>query len=179
MDKILRYKKAVNIFRIISIPTLIALFVYMIISVCNSQEFSGHALVSTISFFAFIVVEVIFFIIFDAIGFKLIDEFYGKVNENDIEIAKNLLCRIKEIDVGEFLDYDAKSRLELDSSPLKICLKQIIRGHKIHFDSVKAYFDLFEEIKDKTNLFSEKDMVTYKYLTELLPLLERNNHNEI
>ena len=106
---------------------------------------------------------------------------FGKVDDADKEIAKNLLCRIKEVDIGEFnfLNYEDEIRLEHDSSQLKLCLKQIIKGHKIYFGSVKVYFELFEEIKDKVDSFTPNDMLEYKYLTELIPLLERNNQNQI
>ena len=181
VDKILKYKKASNIFRIISVFGTLSLLAYMIISVINSQEFFGHAMISTILFFSFVVVELIFMAIFDIKRYKLLDEVFGKVDDLDKEIAKKLLCRIKEVDIGEssFLNYEDEIRLEHESSQLKFCLKQIIKGHKIYFGLVKVYFELFEEIKDKEDLFTPNDMLEFKYLTELIPLLERNNQNYI
>ena len=181
MDKILKYKKASNIFRIILFWGTISLGAYHIISLINSQEFFGHAMISTILFYSFIVVALIFMIILDIKRYKLLDEVFGKVDDADKEIAKNLLCRIKEVDIGEFsfLNYEDEIRLEHESSQLKLCLKQIIKGHKIYFGLVKVYFELFEEIKDKVDSFTPNDMLEYKYLTELIPLLERNNQNQI
>ena len=83
--------------------------------------------------------------------------------------------------IGEFafLNYEDEIRLEHEPSQLKRCLKQIIKGHKIYFGLVKVYFELYEEIKDKVDSFTPNDMLEYKYLTELIPLLERNNQNQI
>ena len=83
----------------------------------------------------------------------------------------------KELSSSKLLEDEI--RLEHDSSQLKLCLKQIIKGHKIYFGLVKVYFELFEEIKDKVDSFTPNDMLEYKYLTELIPLLERNNQNQI
>ena len=181
MDKILKYKKALNVFRITIILGGISLGTYHIISAINSQKFFGHAMISTILLYSFFVVVLIFMTIFDIKRYKLLDEVFGKVDDADKEIAKNLLCRIKEVDIGEFsfLNYEDEIRLEHDSSQLKSCLKQIIKGHKIYFGLVKVYFELFEEIKDKVDSFTPNDMLEYKYLTELIPLLERNNQNQI
>ena len=138
-------------------------------------------MISTILFYSFVVVALIFMTIFDIKRYKLLDEVFGKVSDADKEIAKNLLYRVKEVDVGEFrfLNYEDEIRLEHEESQLKICLKQIIKGHKIYFGLVKVYFELFEEIKDKVDSFTPNDMLEYKYLTELIPLLERNNQNQI
>ena len=181
MDKILKYKKASNVFRITLIWGVISLGAYHIISLINSQKFFGHAMISTILFYSFVVVALIFMTIFDIKRYKLLDEVFGKVDDADKEIAKNLLCRIKEVDIGEFsfLNYEDEIRLEHESSQLKLCLKQIIKGHKIYFGLVKVYFELFEEIKDKVDSFTPNDMLKYKYLTELIPLLERNSQNQI
>ena len=181
MDKILKYKKASNVFRITSILGVISLGAYHIISAINSQKFFGHAMISTILFYSFVVVALIFMTIFDIKRYKLLDEVFGKVDDADKEIAKNLLCRIKEVDIGEFsfLNYEDEIRLEHESSQLKLCLKQIIKGHKIYFGLVKVYFELFEEIKDKVDSFTPNDMLKYKYLTELIPPLERNSQNQI
>ena len=62
---------------------------------------------------------------------------------------------------------------------MKICLKQIIKGHKIYFGLVKVYFELYEEMRGKVDLFTPNDLIEYKYLTELIPLLERNNQDHI
>ena len=181
MDKILKYKKASNIFRIILIFGALSLGAYHIISLINSQEFSGHVMISTILFYSFIFAAIVFMIIFDIKRFKLIDEVFGKVDDVDKEIAKNLLYRIKEVDIGEFafLNHDDETRLEHESSLLKICLKQIIKGHKIYFGLVKVYFELYEEMRGKVDLFTPNDLIEYKYLTELIPLLERNNQDHI
>ncbi|MBE6632411.1 MAG: hypothetical protein E7623_06905 [Ruminococcaceae bacterium] len=181
MDKILKYKKASNVFRITLLLGVISLGAYHIISLINSQKFFGHAMISTILFYSFVVVAFIFMNIFDIKRYKLLDEVFGKVDDTDKEIAKNLLCRIKEADIGEFsfLNYEYEIRLEHESFQLKLCLKQIIKGHKIYFGLVKDYFELFEEIKDKVDSFTSNDMLEYKYLTELIPLLERNNQNQI
>ena len=119
--------------------------------------------------------------IFDIKRFNLIDEVFGKVDDVDKEIAKNLLYRIKEVDIGEFafLNYEDEIRLEHESSQLKICLKQMIKGHKIYLGLVTVYFELYEEIKGNVDLFTPNDMIEYKYLTELIPLLERNNQDQI
>ena len=117
--------------------------------------------------------------IFDIKRYKLLDEVFGKVDDADKEIAKNLLYRIKEADIEEFSFLNYEDELEHESSQLKSCLKQIIKGHKIYFGLVKVYFELFEEIKDKVDSFTPNDMLEYKYLTELIPLLERNNQNQI
>ena len=57
---------------------------------------------------SFVVVGLIFMTIFDIKRYKLLDEVFGKVDDADKEIAKNLLCRIKEVDIGEFsfLNYE-------------------------------------------------------------------------
>ena len=179
MDKILKYKKASNIFRGILVFGTISLGAYHIISLINSQEFLGHAMISTILFYSFIVVDLIFMTILDIKRYKLLDEVFGKVDDADKEIAKNLLYRIKEADIEEFSFLNYEDRLEHESSQLKSCLKQIIKGHKIYFGLVKVYFELFEEIKDKVDSFTPNDMLKYKYLTELIPLLERNSQNQI
>lgn len=181
MDKILKYKKASNIFRMILIFGTLSLGAYHIISLINSQEFSEHVMISTILFYSFVVVALIFMTILDIKRYKLLDEVFGKVDDADKETAKNLLYRIKEVGIGEFgfLNYEDEIRLEHEPSQLKICLKQIIKGHKIYFGLVKVYFELFEEIKDKVDLFTPNDMLEFKYLTELIPLLERNNQNQI
>ena len=176
MDKILKYKKASNVFRITSILGVISLGAYNLISAINSQKFFGHAMISTILFYSFVVVALIFMTIFDIKRYKLLDEVFGKVDDADKEIAKKLLCRIKEVDIGEFSFLNYEDGLEYE---LKSCLKQIIKGHKIYFGLVKVYFELFEEIKDKVDSFTPNDMLEYKYLTELIPLLERNNQNQI
>ena len=181
MDKILKYKKASNIFRIIVFLGALSLGAYHIISLINSQEFSGHVMISTILFYSFVFVALVFMTIFDIKRFNLIDEVFGKVDDVDKEIAKNLLYRIKEVDIGEFafLNYEDEIRLEHESSQLKICLKQMIKGHKIYLGLVKVYFELYEEIKGNVDLFTPNDMIEYKYLTELIPLLERNNQDQI
>ena len=127
MDKILKYKKASNIFRRILVFGTTSLGAYHIISLINSQEFFGHAMISTILFYSFFVVALIFMTILDIKRYKLLDEVFGKVDNADKEIAKNLLCRIKEVDIGEFsfLNYEDEIRLEHDSSQLKLCLKDI------------------------------------------------------
>ena len=108
VDKILKYKKASNIFRITLILGAISLGAYHIISLINSKEFFGHAMISTILFYSFVVVALIFMTIFDIKRYKLLDEVFGKVDDADKEIAKNLLCRIKEVGIGEFsfLNYE-------------------------------------------------------------------------
>ena len=181
MDKILKYKKASNIFRIIGLFGILFLGAYNIISLINSQEFSGHVMISTILFYSFVFVALVFMTIFDIKRFKLIDEVFGKVDDVDKEIAKNLLYRIKEVDIGElaFLNYEDEIRLEHESSQLKMCLKQMIKGHKIYLGLVKVYFELYEEMKGKVDLFTPNDLIEYKYLTELIPLLERNNQDQI
>ena len=183
MDKILKYKKASDIFRIILIFGTLSSGAYNIISLINSQEFSGHVMISTILFYSFIFAALVFMTIFDIKRFKLIDEVFGKVDDVDKEIAKNLLYRIKEVDIGElaFLNYEYEDeiRLEHESSQLKICLKQMIKGHKIYLGLVKVYFELYEEMKGKVDLFTPNDLIEYKYLTELIPLLERNNQDQI
>ena len=178
MDKILKYKKASNIFRRILVFGTISLGAYHIISLINSQEFLGHAMISTILFYSFMVVALIFMTILDIKRYKLLDEVFGEVDDADKEIAKNLLYRIKEADI-EFSFLNCEDRLEHESSQLKSCLKQIIKGHKIYFGLVKVYFELFEEIKDKVDSFTPNDMLKYKYLTELIPLLERNSQKQI
>ena len=183
MDKILKFKKASDIFRSILLFGTLSSGGYNIISIINSQEFSGNLMISTILFCSFIFATLVFMTIFDIKRFKLIDEVFGKVDDVDKEIAKNLLYRIKEVDIGElaFLNYEYEDeiRLEHESSQLKICLKQMIKGHKIYFGLVKIYFELYEEIKDKVDLFTPNDMLTYKYLTELIPLLEKNSQDYI
>ena len=174
MDKILKYKKASNIFRRILVFGTTSLGAYHIISLINSQEFFGHAMISTILFYSFFVVSLIFMTILDIKRYKLLDEVFGKVDDADKEIAKNLLYRIKEADIEEFSFLNSEDGLEYE---LKSCLKQIIKGHKIYFGLVKVYFELFEEIKDKEHLFTPNDMLVYKYLTKLISLLERDNQN--
>ena len=88
MDKILKYKKASNIFRMILIFGTLSLGAYHIISLINSQEFSEHVMISTILFYSFIVVALIFMTIFDIKRYKLIDEVFGKVDDADKETAK-------------------------------------------------------------------------------------------
>ena len=181
MDKILKFKKASDIFRIILLFGTLSSGGYNIISLIDSQEFSGHLMISTILFCSFIFATLVFMTIFDIKRFKLIDEVFGKVDDVDKEIAKNLLYRIKEVDIGElaFLNYEDEIRLEHASSQIKICLKQMIKGHKIYLGLVKVYFELYEEMKGRVDLFTPNDLIEYKYLTELIPLLERNNQDQI
>ena len=122
----MKYKKASNIFRMILIFGTLSLGAYHIISLINSQEFSEHVMISTILFYSFIVVALIFMTIFDIKRYKLIDEVFGKVDDADKETAKNLLYRVKEVGIGEFgfLNYEDEIRLEHEPSQLKICLKK-------------------------------------------------------
>ena len=54
MDKILKFKKASDIFRIILLFGTLSSGGYNIISLIDSQEFSGHLMISTILFCSFI-----------------------------------------------------------------------------------------------------------------------------
>ena len=72
-------------------------------------------MIITILFYSFIVVALIFMTILDIKRYKLLNEVFGKVDDADKEIAKNLLCRIKEVDIGEFnfLNYEDEIRLAI------------------------------------------------------------------
>lgn len=173
MNEIQKYKKARLIFQILGVISAIAVLVYLLVVLLTNSGFNTNCIIAVSVLASYTLAMIICFIVFDKQRLRLVEKYFGKVSDEDVEKSNALLEKVNIITCGAYSFLDDE-QFEIDNKMLKYCLKQISRGHKIYGKLVSVYFEIQKEIEKS----SEKDLaenIEYNvYINQLTELFERN-----
>lgn len=173
MNEIEKYRKTRLLFRIFGIIFTIAVFIYLIIVIINNSSFNVDCIVAVSIFGGYTLFMVLCFVIFDKRRLRLVEKHFGKVSAEDIEKSKELSSRINVIMSGEYSFLD-DGRFECYDNMLKLCLKQISKGHKVYVELVNIYFEIQKEIEKSPEKDLDENRAFNAYVNELADLFDRN-----
>ena len=122
-----KYKKQHTVFRSIVIKYLMILLVYFIITISRRETFDISAIIACLVFVGSIGIIFGFFTLFDVKRNKLLKKYYGIVSEEDKNIAKKLLDKIKIVDKNKY-DFFDLFHYDTDDLMVKQALELIIKG---------------------------------------------------
>lgn len=168
-----KYKKQHTVFRLIMIVYLMILLAYFIITISKCETFDISAIIACLVFVGSIGIIFGFFTLFDVKRNKLLKKYYGTVSEEDKNIAKKLLDKIKVIDKNEY-DFFDLFHYDKDDLMVKQALKLIIKGKKVYigiYDPIKI---IEQELLTNNTNNKYNDIEFNNYIIELVKLLERN-----
>ncbi len=168
-----KYKKQHTVFRLIMIVYLMILLAYFIITISKCETFDISAIIACLVFVGSIGIIFGFFTLFDVKRNKLLKKYYGTVSEEDKNIAKKLLDKIKVIDKNEY-DFFDLFHYDKDDLMVKQALKLIFKGKKVYigiYDPIKI---IEQELLTNNTNNKYNDIEFNNYIIELVKLLERN-----
>ncbi|MBQ7323359.1 MAG: hypothetical protein IJW96_02195 [Clostridia bacterium] len=166
-----KYKKQLNIFRIIAIISILVVFIYFLITILRCETFDQNALVSCLVFASTIVVFCLLFTFFDVKRNSIILKYYGKVGDVDKNKAKELLKKMNIVDKNEYDFFDIL-RCDLEDLPIQQILKKLSKGKKIYvglFEPIKA---IEQEIKSNKEKYPDEDF--NHFIFDIVLLIENN-----
>ncbi|MCM1289235.1 MAG: hypothetical protein NC132_01055 [Corallococcus sp.] len=173
-NEIRKYKKVLLIYRILMCLLAIASLFYLLIVIFTNPDFNTNYIIALSIFGGFTLLSILSFVIYDMKRYKLIEKYYGKVSTEDMKKSKVLLSKIAILKRGEYSFLDSE-QFEYDDKMLKLCLKQISKGHKVYFGLVKICSDIKDEIKKSPEKHSIENQYYNTYISELADLFERNS----
>ena len=168
-----KYKKEHTVFRLIMIVYLIILLAYFIITISRCETFDISAIIACSVFVGSIGIIFVFFTLFDVKRNKLLKKYYGIVSEEDKNIAKKLLDKIKVVDKNEY-DFFDLFHYDTDDLMVKQALELIIKGKKVYigiYDPIKI---IEQELLTNNTNNKYNDIEFNNYIIELVKLLEHN-----
>lgn len=168
-----RFKKELLIFRIILVTVVMIAFACLLIIITRNESFDLEDIIVCSIFGGITVLSMIFFTIYDIRRNKLLKKYYGIVSEEDKNIAKKLLDKIKVVDKNE---YDFFDLFHYDTNDLMVkqALELIIKGKKVYigiYDPIKI---IEQELINNNADNKYNDIEFNEYILELVKLLERN-----
>lgn len=173
MNEIQKYKKARLIFQIAGFVSAIAILAYLLVVVLTNSEFNTDCIVAVSILGGYTLAMIICFVVFDKRRRQLVEKYFGKVSDEDVEKSKVLLGQVDVFMRGEY-SFLTDGQFDLDEKTLKYCLKQISKGHKIYLPLASVVLDIQKEIEKSP----EKDLAENKeynsYINQLTELFERN-----
>ena len=168
-----RFKKKVSIFKWFALTTFIGIIIYFIITTLNTKTFDTSLIIAISIFVASIVLIMFFCTIYEIKRNKLIQKYYGVICEEDKQLAKKLLDKIKIVENNEYDIYDL-FHYDVYDLNIKQILKLLIKGKKIYiglYDSIKKIEQELLE-NNVNNQYNDKEF--NNYIFDLIQLLERN-----
>lgn len=168
-----RFKKELLIFRIILVTVVMISLACLLIIITRNESFDLEDIIVCSTFGGITVLCMIFFTIYDIRRNKLLKKYYGIVSEEDKNIAKKLLDKIKVVDKNE---YDFFDLFHYDTNDLMVkqALELIIKGKKVYigiYDPIKI---IEQELINNNADNKYNDIEFNEYILELVKLLERN-----
>ena len=168
---IAKYKKQHTIFRAIALISLLAIFIYFLITILNCETFDIEAIIACLVFVVHIIVFMVFFTIFDIKRNNIVRKYFGEVSEIDRQRANSLLGKMYAVDKNEYDFYDI---LHYDTEDVVIpqMLKLLAKGKKVHIDLYKPIKAIAHEIIDNKEKYADEEF--NDFIFELVALLENN-----
>ena len=168
---IAKYKKQHTVFRAIGLISLLAIFIYFLITILNCETFDIEAIIACLVFVVYIVIFMVFFTIFDIKRNNIIRKYFGEVSETDRQRANSLLGKMYAVDKNEYDFYDI---LHCDTEDVVIpqMLKLLAKGKKVYIDLYKPIKAIAQEIIDNKEKYADEEF--NDFIFELVALLENN-----
>lgn len=167
-----KYKKHFSIFQCTMIFFIIALLIYVLITLLNADKFDLPVIIACSLFVISSIVIMLGVTLFEVRRNKIIKKYYGVVSEEDKLTAKQLLEEINILD-NEYDFYD-KFHFDEEEAVVKQCLKLIIKGKKVYKGLSDIIFDINNEIKNNNINNKYSDLKYNKYIEEVGNLIELN-----
>jgi len=168
-----KHKKQIKLFRIITLPCLIAVFTYFIITILNCDTFDTSAIVACSVLGGVFVVCSVFFTIFDTKRNKLLKQYFDPVSEEDRLLANELLRKVKILDRCEYEFYSI-FRFDLDDVGIQQTLKLLSKGNRIYVDIFNTLKMIEQELLTNNTDNKYNDLEINNYISDVANLLERN-----
>ena len=174
-DVFKKYNKQVWKFILFTAIYFSLLIVGFLIVVTKADSFDLSVIIAVSVFILSVLCLALCNKFFDKKRKKIIENYYGCVNEKDKITAVNLLSKINLV----HNDYDIYKVFHFDdydlSKALQYCLKSIIKGKKVYIGMSACIHAVLEEIKNNNNDNKYCDQVFNDYIKECSILIERNN----
>ena len=173
MNQVKKYKKITLYLKVITVPLMFVLLIGFLIVILSDDHFGNDDLIAIIVFSLVTIILIGLFIYLDAFRYRIVDNHFGKVTEEDKEIAKDLIVYLDYLyqNEYEFLNHPKFQEYE-DSCP--VILKQITKGHKVYKGIMEPYF----EIQHIISTMNKDEVAKYEsynnYLSRLVELFSRN-----
>ena len=166
-----KFKKQIAIFKTINLISLLAIFVYCMLTILQCETFDTNAVIACSTFAGSIVICLLLSTFFDIKRNRILLKYYGEVDEADRNTAKALLEQIHIVNKNEYDFYDM---LGCDTAdlPIPITLKLLARGKRIHVELYEPIKEIEQEIKSNKQKYTDEDFNCFIYA--LVLLLERN-----
>ena len=169
-----KYKKQLAIFRSIGLICVLAIGIYLIVTLLNRDSFDRKTIIACSLFGGAIVALIVFMTIFDVKRKNIIKKHYGTVCEADQERAKALLEKMYIVDRNEYdffdmLECDTDDVIDLIASRV---LKRLAKGEKIYIGLCEPIKMIKQEIKSHKDKYKDEEF--NDFIFELVSLLENN-----
>ncbi|MBN3490153.1 hypothetical protein JV173_01365 [Acholeplasma equirhinis] len=178
MNSIEKYNLVNKIVKIVSGLITLSFIVIMIIDLV-SGTFFDRILTLYLPYFGiivFIMLNVNF--ILDIERKKIIDKNFGPVTQEDRKQAKILYKRYLSL-LANNTDFSGKyADFDFELISFKAVLKQLMRGYKVHYESVKHFYEMEVLLDSETFKEFSEDMSEFKSFVKSVTELFQNNRVE-
>ena len=166
------FKKTDAFYKNFSSVAMVGAVLYFVISILMNDTFNTNVIISLIVFVALAGLLLLFGILLGKKRNQLIEEFYGRVSEEDKQQAIDLLERVSAVTKAYYY-YDGPNVRTIDFS---LPLKQIAGGKKVYvgiFEPIKALAD-----EMRTDIEKHPDEESNSIVFDIVALVE-NHLSEI